>query len=49
MEWDLLFNCGDLLVPEITIVVYHNMGKTKESMQQEEVPLMKKGFVIFMR
>jgi hypothetical protein len=49
MEWDLLLNCGDLLVLETTIVACHNMRKNKESMQQEEVPLMKKDFVIFMR
>jgi hypothetical protein len=49
MEWDLLLNCGDLLVPETTIVACHNMRKNKESMQQEEIPLMKKDFVIFMR
>jgi hypothetical protein len=49
MEWDLLLNCGDLLVPETTIVACHNMKKNKKSMQQEEVPLMKKDFVVFMR
>jgi hypothetical protein len=49
MEWDLLLNCGDLLVRETTIVACHNMRKNKESMQQEGVPLMKKGFVVFMR